>query len=91
MSAALRELHEETEVQARLLGVIDVVDGVFPEAGRHYVLIDYLALWTVGEPRPGDDAVEAVFVPLDRALDLVAWDETRRILLRARDMLDQEP
>lgn len=90
-SAALRELLEETGVEARLLGVIDVVDGVFPEAGRHYVLIDYLALWIAGEPRAGDDAVEAVFVPLDRALDLVAWDETRRILLRARERLDQEP
>ena len=43
---ALRELHEETGVEAELIGLLDVVDGVFPDIGRHYVLIDYLARWT---------------------------------------------
>ena len=78
--AALRELHEETGVEAELLGLIDVVDGLFPEAGRHYVLIDFLARWTAGEPRPGDDAAEARFWPLEKGLALVAWDETRRVI-----------
>src|SRR3954469_757311 len=41
--AALRELAEETEVQAELLGLVDVVDGLFPsrqtgETPRHYVM-----------------------------------------------------
>ena len=82
--AALRELHEETGVEAELLGLLGVVDGVFPEIGRHYVLIDYLARWTAGEPRAGDDAAEAAFVPLDEAIERVAWSETRRILELAR-------
>lgn len=81
--AALRELHEETGVEAELLGLVDVVDGLFPEAGRHYVLIDFAARWLSGEPRAGDDAVEAVFLPLDQALARVDWDETRRILTQA--------
>lgn len=83
--AALRELLEETGVQAELLGLIDVVDGVFPEAGVHYVLIDYAARWTHGDPRAGDDAVEAVFLPMGEALARVDWDETRRILIEAFD------
>jgi 8-oxo-dGTP diphosphatase len=33
-AAALRELREETGVEADLIGLIDVVDGLFPEAGR---------------------------------------------------------
>ena len=78
--AALRELHEETGVEAELLGLIDVVDGLFPEAGRHYVLIDFLARWTGGEPRPGDDAAEARFWPLEEAVAMVAWEETRRVI-----------
>ena len=80
VDAALRELREETGVEARILGLIDVVDGIFPEAGRHYVLIDYLAVWTSGEPVAGDDAAEAAFMPVAAALQLVPWSETRRVI-----------
>jgi len=86
--AALRELKEETGVDAELLDLIDVVDGVFParpggEITRHYVLIDYAARWTAGEPVAGDDAAEARFVSRDEAMALVEWDETRRVISEA--------
>lgn len=84
--AALRELREETGVAARLLGLIDVVDGLFPEQGRHYVLIDYAAEWIGGEPVAGDDAADAVFMPLEAALAAVSWSETRRIIRSAIDV-----
>jgi 8-oxo-dGTP diphosphatase len=92
--AALRELKEETGVEADLLGLIDVIDGVFParpsldgkgggEITRHYVLIDYAARWTGGEPVAGDDAADARFVSRDEAMALVEWDETRRVIAEA--------
>lgn len=90
VAAALRELKEETGVEAEILGLIDVVDGIFPArpgpdgtAGaitRHYVLIDYAARWLAGEPVAGDDAAEARFVSRDEAMVLVDWDETRRMI-----------
>jgi 8-oxo-dGTP diphosphatase len=80
VEAALRELREETGVEARITGLIDVVDGLFPDAGRHYVLIDYAAEWTAGEPAAGDDALEARFVALDEVDALIDWSETRRII-----------
>jgi 8-oxo-dGTP diphosphatase len=85
VDAALRELREETGVEAEITGLIDVVDGLFPEAGRHYVLIDYAARWLSGEPVAGDDAMEARFVALDEVEALIDWSETRRIIRIAAD------
>lgn len=82
--AALRELVEETAVEAQILGLLDVVDGLFPGPDgalqSHYLLIDYAARWRSGEPIAGDDAAEARFWPAEQALELVAWEETRRII-----------
>ncbi len=78
-AAALRELVEETGVEAELLGLVDVVDGVF-SADVHYVLIDYAARWRSGEPQAGDDAMEAAFHPLGGLADLGLWAQTVRII-----------
>ena len=83
-AAALRELVEETGVEAELLGLVDVVDGLFgPDT--HYVLIDYAARWRSGEPRAEDDAVEAVFHPLARLGELELWAETVRVIALAAE------
>ncbi|MCS6624942.1 NUDIX hydrolase [Roseibacterium beibuensis] len=83
IDAGLRELREETGVEAEITGLLDVVDGLFPEAGRHYVLIDYAARWISGEPIAGDDAMEARFVSREEAAARVGWDETRRVIEQA--------
>ncbi len=88
--AALRELSEETGVEAELLGLIDVVDGLFPAeepggSGAHYVLVDYAARWTSGEPRAGDDAADAAFHPMGSLGALDLWAQTVRIIELARD------
>lgn len=82
--AALRELSEETGVTARLLGLIEIVDTIMGEPERLYLLHDYAAVWTGGEPTPGDDADRAEFVPFDQALERVSWSETARIIDDAR-------
>lgn len=89
-AAALRELKEETGVEAELTGLIDVVDGVMTsrETGlvtRHYIMVDYAARWLSGEPVAGDDADDARFFPLEEALTAVEWEETRRVIREAFD------
>lgn len=83
VDAALRELAEETGVVGKIIGLIDVVDGLFPEIEHHYVLIDYAATWVSGEPVAGDDAADARFMPVALALERVDWSETRRIIRAA--------
>ena len=82
-AAALRELQEETGVTAEVTGLVAVVDGLFPDDDRHYVLVDYAARWTGGEPRAGDDAADARFTPLDAVPVLGMWSETVRIIRAA--------
>lgn len=92
-AAALRELYEETGVEAEIIALIDVVDGLFdtdkgPELGRHYLLVDFVARWRTGEPRAGDDAMEARFFTLDEARRLGLWFETLRVIEQAYPLLD---
>jgi len=76
--ASLRELSEETGVSADLLTKITVLDADFE--GFHYRLHDYLARWTGGEPKAGDDAAQARFVPLSEIDSLGMWPETVRVI-----------
>ena len=78
-ACALRELLEETGVRAELVGLVDVIDGMFGE-GRHYVLIDYAARWIEGEPVAGDDAADARSVPLEEAIAMVQWATTKQVI-----------
>lgn len=80
-AAALRELREETGVEAELLGLVAVIDYITPE--RHYVLIDYAARWVSGEPAAGDDAADAKFVSLADIESLGMWAQTVSVIGQA--------
>jgi 8-oxo-dGTP diphosphatase len=83
--AARRELLEETGITADIGPLIEVYEIIEPD--YHYVLIDYLAHWTGGEPVAGDDADRAVFLPWDEALSCVEASDLKDVLTRARSML----
>jgi 8-oxo-dGTP diphosphatase len=90
-AAALRELQEETGVTADLVGLVDVIDGLFSqraggEVWGHYVLVDYAARWRAGEPRAGDDAADARFFALAEIDALGLWRETVRVIHAAHAM-----
>ena len=93
--AALRELREETAVEAEIVGLVDVVDAIFKNrAGdlitRHYVLVDYAARWVSGTPVAGDDAAEARFFHQSELASLDLWDETLRVIEAAAALLRQD-
>jgi 8-oxo-dGTP diphosphatase len=93
-AAALRELAEETGVTARLVGLVDVVDAIFTSrttgvVARHYLLFDYAAAWVSGEPVAGDDADHAEWISPARLAELALWDETRRVIAAAKEMVSK--
>ena len=90
--AALRELKEETGVTARLAGLVDVVDGIFTsrttgDVTRHFVLFDFAAVWVSGTEIAGDDAAHAEWISPARLAEIEIWEETRRIIEAAREMV----
>jgi 8-oxo-dGTP diphosphatase len=61
-----RELEEETGLVVRAGELIEVFERIIPDQhGRtqyHFVIIDHLCERLSGSPRPGGDALEAVWV-----------------------------
>ncbi|MFQ5764436.1 MAG: NUDIX hydrolase [Rhodospirillales bacterium] len=88
--AAARETWEETGLDVDVLGLVDVVDSICrDEEGRvqyHYTLIDVVAVSRGGELRPGADAADVRWVPLDDVRGLGLWSETERIIKLADEM-----
>jgi 8-oxo-dGTP diphosphatase len=73
---------------------VDVVDAVLSQRSAveaepwgHYVLIDFAARWTAGEPTPADDAIEARFFGRDELAALGLWSETLRVIEAARPLV----
>jgi 8-oxo-dGTP diphosphatase len=63
--AALRELREEVQVDARIIGFNQFVESIDRDAGKirhHYVIASFLGEWIAGESKPGPEAGEAVWV-----------------------------
>jgi len=76
---AVRELREETGVEARLVGLFGVYAGLDDPRART-VLILYKAERTGGRLRPGDDAVEARYFTPTRLPRWIAFASHRRAL-----------
>ena len=89
-AAALRELKEETGVDARLIGLIDVIDTVREDdEGRiqfHYTLCDFAAEWVAGKPVADDDVSDARWAPLADIDSQGLWSETIRVIREAEKM-----
>ena len=84
--AVVRELAEETGLEGVCGALVDWVERVGPD--QHFVIFDFLVEVLVpGTPRPGDDAAEAVWVPLHEVADLHLVEGLAE-LLHAHGILD---
>ena len=93
--AALRELMEETGLEADLIGLIDVVDSITRDQDSrvqfHYTLVDFAAEWRSGEAAAADDVGAVRWVPLADLEAMGLWTETVRIIRRGQSMRTRSP
>ena len=82
--AAEREIYEETGITIQALEPVYAFDYIERDesgcARFHYVIVDLTAEYLEGEPRPGDDAVEARWVSSLELANLNVSLKTRRLL-----------
>ncbi len=93
-AAALREIREETGVEARIMAVLDVHDviahGSDGALRTHYVLAVFAGVWAAGEPRGASDVRAARFVAVSE-IGALPLTEGAEALIRRAHALVQVP
>jgi ADP-ribose pyrophosphatase YjhB (NUDIX family) len=90
--AVVREVHEESGLHVRVLGLCGVIDRVIRgddgAVRYHYVIVDYVSIVEGGALRAGDDAAEAHWVPFD---EIGTYDVTDGVADMVRRAFDLRP
>ena len=83
----VRELHEETGLEVRVIELIEVFERIFPgDTGRpryHFVITDYLCQRISGEPRAGTDVTDVAFATEDELEKYGLTETATRVLGKA--------
>jgi 8-oxo-dGTP diphosphatase len=89
--AALRELAEETSVEAEIRLLLDSVDVIQRDSAgnvqHHYVLTTFGAVWRAGEARAGSDAAAVRWANSADLDDLPMTPGTGQLIRRAITLL----
>lgn len=85
-----RELAEETGLQVRVVGFIEVFERIFPgEDGRtryHFVILDYLCAVERGEARAASDVTDVAWAGEEELRKYALTPTATRVIKRAFEM-----
>ena len=88
--AVVREIHEESGLHVRVLGLCGVIDRVIRgddgAVRYHYVIVDYVSIVESGVLRAGSDAAEAHWVAFDAIPKYDVTDGVADMVRRAFDL-----
>jgi 8-oxo-dGTP diphosphatase len=96
----VRELREETGIEVRVLGQIEVFERIFTEKGGektkekkqpryHFVIVDYLCERISGEARAGSDVTDVAYAR-EEELEKFHLTETALRVIRKAFAMDRE-
>ncbi len=89
--AVQREVEEECHIRIEPFAIAGLFEPVVREGDRikyHYVVIDFAARYVSGRLKAASDAWEARWVPLDEVNRYPLSDDARRLLARARHVME---
>ena len=94
-AAALREVHEETGVTGEIIAPLGTVTYHFTRPGEHIPITKSVTFFLMAarsrNPAPHDatEVVATRWAPIDEAIGLVAYDNERQMLRKAKQLLEQ--
>lgn len=92
-AAALRELAEETAIEAEVVRLLDCIDIIHRspagDVEAHFILNIFGARWLAGEARAGSDAADVRWSPLDALEQFKMTPGTADLIRRAMPLLAQ--
>lgn len=93
-AAALREVREETGVEAEISVFVDLHEVILRDPGgalqAHYLIAVHAGHWRAGSPVAAEDAADARFVAPDALADLQLTDGALRLIAKARALMHRE-
>jgi 8-oxo-dGTP pyrophosphatase MutT (NUDIX family) len=94
-TAALREVREEAGVRTELIAPLERIDYWYNarwngQPVRFHKFVDfYLLRYLSGDPNDHDhEVVEARWVPVEQALEMLTFDSEKAVVSKAREMID---
>lgn len=85
--AALRELHEEVGVQARIIGLAGILEFLpGTDEDGHFIVHSYAARWVAGEPCVSAEAPEVMWADLETLRTLDTTADLDIVVARALDL-----
>lgn len=91
LEAAIRELSEETGIEADIKGIVDVKDVILHHddgsLSAHYVISAFYGVWQSGKAQPRSDAREVEWVSLAALNDRPLTEGTAEIIQQAAKLL----
>lgn len=90
--AVAREILEECNINIEIKDLIDIFEYIEKDdkgkTAFHYLVFDFLAVYRSGRTTPKSDALETLWVPMDRINEYNVTDKAKEIILKGFEMLE---